>query len=177
MTPLSAPSSQKTRSTNRRARLHPPLTDIPIGAIVIAATLDLISSIRGGTGSLSHDLYRAGTFSLMVGTAVMVLTITAGFVDRARFTERGRRERTVANLHATVMCVLAALCVADIVVRRHTYPHAHHTPGGVLTMTLACAIVLIVGGTLGGKLVYAFGVGVSGSGGSRDQSLADSDQR
>ena len=39
--------------------LHPPLTDIPIGAYVLAATFDVVSLIGGDGHSWAHDFSQA----------------------------------------------------------------------------------------------------------------------
>jgi uncharacterized membrane protein len=122
--------------------------------VVIASVLDVISAARGSGGSGGHDTYRAATFVLMVGTAVLALTVCAGFADRARVSTRGTRARRAINLHAGIMIILGALCVADIVVRRHNYADASHTPGAVLMLTLTCLVFTVGGGALGGKLVH-----------------------
>lgn len=142
----------------RKGSMHPPLTDIPIGAVVIAAALDVISAGHRLGSSTGHDAYRAATLTLMVGTAVLVLTVGAGFIDRARVSAPGTAQRKAINIHAAIMIVVGALCVADIVLRRHSYAAASHTPGAVLTLTLICLAVTLVGGALGGRLVHGAGV-------------------
>jgi len=46
--------------------LHPPLTDVPVGAYVLAAAFDLISFL-GRDQEWARDLYRAATFALIGG--------------------------------------------------------------------------------------------------------------
>jgi uncharacterized membrane protein len=45
--------------------LHPPLTDIPVGAYMLAAIFD-VTSIVAQDESWARDFYRAGTFTLIV---------------------------------------------------------------------------------------------------------------
>jgi uncharacterized membrane protein len=40
---------------------HPPLTDIPIAAYILAATFDVISVIGGDDKSWGRDFWHAGT--------------------------------------------------------------------------------------------------------------------
>src|SRR5215211_6643544 len=49
--------------------LHPPLTDIPVGAYMLAATFDVISVI-GDDQEWARDFYRAASFCLIAGAAV-----------------------------------------------------------------------------------------------------------
>ncbi|HEX2028627.1 MAG TPA: hypothetical protein VHF25_11600, partial [Nitriliruptorales bacterium] len=41
--------------------LHPPLTDVPVGAYVLVAVFDLISFLSGEETRLARDAYVAGT--------------------------------------------------------------------------------------------------------------------
>lgn len=45
---------------------HPPLTDVPIGAYVIAAAFDVISFIGSHT-AWSREFYQAATFVMIAG--------------------------------------------------------------------------------------------------------------
>ena len=47
--------------------LHPPLTDIPIGAYVIVAGLDLLSVIGGDDHAWAKELWHAATFVMVAG--------------------------------------------------------------------------------------------------------------
>ena len=55
--------------------LHPPLTDIPVGAYMLVAAFDVISGI-GHQNAWARDFYRAGTFTL-VGFAPHSSTIAS----------------------------------------------------------------------------------------------------
>ena len=59
--------------------LHPPLTDIPIGAYMLAAAFDLISFIRGDGADWSEDFYRTASFILIGGAIVSVFAALTGF--------------------------------------------------------------------------------------------------
>src|SRR5215203_5497390 len=82
--------------------LHPPLTDIPVGAYVLAATFDVISAIGHGE-EWARDFYRAASFVLIGGAAVSVFAALTGFWDRQRSTESGTQARRTVNAHALVM--------------------------------------------------------------------------
>lgn len=86
---------------------HPPLTHIPIGAVVITAVLDVISLAGGAGHPWARDMFRGGTFTLMAGTAatppavlalslVTVAVITAGGELGGRLVFRGGVGVTVA---------------------------------------------------------------------------------
>jgi uncharacterized membrane protein len=73
--------------------LHPPLTDVPIGAYILAAGFDLISF--GQDQAWARDFYRAASFTLIGGAIVSVFTALTGFWDWLRATEK--RERRPAG--------------------------------------------------------------------------------
>jgi uncharacterized membrane protein len=140
--------------------LHPPLTDIPIGAYVIATVLDVIS-IVGQDETWARDFYRAGTFVFIVGAAVAGPTALTGFWDWLRSTEPGTQVRREANAHAITMLTVSTLVVTNILLRTLAYPSDRHTGVTVLLISLAIALLTTVGGMLGGSLVYDHGFNVS----------------
>jgi len=52
--------------------VHPPLTDFPIVAYVLAAVFDVISFIAGKEHTWARELWHAGTFVFLGGAAVSV---------------------------------------------------------------------------------------------------------
>jgi uncharacterized membrane protein len=95
-----------------------------------------------------------------VGTAALIPAAASGFVDRARHTDAGSRERPGASRHAAVMALMGAVAVVDLLLRVDHHSSAQHTPAVVLVLTLLAAGLAAVGGALGGRLVYRRGVGV-----------------
>src|SRR5215472_9432425 len=76
--------------------LHPPLTDFPVAAYVLAAVFDVIA-VLGRHESWARDFFRAGTYVFIGGAAVSVLAATTGFVDWLRSTQQGTQARRTAN--------------------------------------------------------------------------------
>ena len=83
---------------------HPPLTDFPIAAYLLAAAFDLIATF-GRHESWAGDFFHAGTFVFVGGAAVSLLTALTGFWDWLRSTEKGTQARRTAN--ATMLLVRA----------------------------------------------------------------------
>ena len=144
---------------------HPPLTDIPIGAYVIAAALDVISFV-GQDESWATEVYRAATYVFTAGLVVSVFTALTGFWDWLRSTEAGTQARRTANAHAVTMLTVTALVLADIAVRILVYPANHSTPAVALGLSLAAAALTVIGGTLGGTLGFDYGFNVETAGDS-----------
>ena len=140
--------------------VHPPLVHAPIGAIVAAAAFDVISAAGGDTHPWARDLFRAGTFVLMVGTVFMFAAVIAGVVDRNRETMPSSRTRRQVNRHAAVMSALTVLCVLEIVLRWGSYADARSSPAVIVALGLSALALAAIGGELGGRLVYRSGVGV-----------------
>nr|MBP7405763.1 hypothetical protein [Candidatus Microthrix sp.] len=51
---------------------HPPLTDIPIAAYIIAAGFDVVSTAVGDDTGWAAELWHAGTWLFIAGAAVSV---------------------------------------------------------------------------------------------------------
>src|SRR5947207_2593637 len=96
-------STEKGTQARRTARsgcagkpTHPPLTDFPVAAYVMTAIFDVIASI-GRKETFARDFFRAGTYVVIAGAAVSVLTALTGFWDWLRSTEKGTQARRTAN--------------------------------------------------------------------------------
>ena len=83
--------------------LHPPLTDVPVGAYVLAAAFDVISFAGGDDQPWARDFYRSATFVLIGGAAVSVFAALTGLWDWLQSTEKGTQARRTANAHALAM--------------------------------------------------------------------------
>ena len=143
--------------------LHPPLTDIPVGAYVLAAAFDVIS-FAGQDQEWARDFYRAGTFVLVGGVVAGVLAALTGFWDWLKSTEKGTQARRTVNAHAWTMVTLTVVVLVAIALRLFGYDDDTHTPGVVLVLTLLAAALTTLGGTIGGTLVYDYGFNVETSG-------------
>ena len=142
---------------------HPPLTDIPVGAYMIAAVLDVIS-IVGQDEEWARDFFRAGSFVLIVGAAVSLLTIVTGFWDWLRSTEPGTQVRREANAHAWTMITVTVLVLTNIGLRTLAYGGDAHTGVVNLALSIAAAALTVLGGTIGGSLVFEYGFNVETAG-------------
>src|SRR3954447_19062113 len=76
---------------------HPPLTDIPIGAYMLAAAFDVVSFVGGDDQAWARDFYRAASFALIGGAVVSVFAALTGFWDWLQSTEKGTQARRTAN--------------------------------------------------------------------------------
>src|SRR4051794_7947747 len=78
---------------------HPPLTDIPTAAYAFVAVFDVLSLVlHGDHQEVGRELYRAGTWVLLGGAGVSVLTAVTGALDWSRMRADSDVRRT-ANAH------------------------------------------------------------------------------
>jgi nitrite reductase/ring-hydroxylating ferredoxin subunit/uncharacterized membrane protein len=124
-------------------RLHPLLTDIPIGCWTSASVLDLVAWRSG----------RAGARRLVaLGVVAALPTVASGLSD---WTDTETEDRRIGFVHAGGNSLGILLEVASWSARRR----GHHVRGAVLG---ASALgVMTVAGYLGGHLVFARRVGPS----------------
>ena len=145
--------------------LHPPLTDIPVGAYMLAAAFDVIS-VAGQNESWARDFYRAGTFTLIGGGGVALLAALTGFWDWYRSTEVGTQARRTASAHGLTMVTVTAVVLSDIGVRVFAAGGDRYTHIAPLALSLLAAALTVLGGTIGGSLAYDYGFNVETAGDS-----------
>jgi uncharacterized membrane protein len=140
---------------------HPPLTDVPIGAYVIAPVLDVIAFIWKGS-SWAGDLHRAAGFTLLAGAVVSLATALTGFADWLD-KKKGTQIRRMANAHAWTMITMTVVVLIDLALRYLV--DGFDRPSGILALLGVVILGLaVIGGTLGGTLVYGFGFNVETAG-------------
>ena len=143
--------------------LHPPLTDVPVGAYMLAAAFDVVS-FAGQDQEWARDLYRAATFTLVGGAFVSVFAALTGFWDWLRSTPKGTQARRTVNAHAWTMIAVTAVVLADIALRWFVYDADPYAGALVVVVSLLAAALTVIGGTIGGSLAYDYGFNVETSG-------------
>lgn len=146
--------------------LHPPLTDIPIASYILAAVFDVISAFGGKDHAWARELWHAGTFTFITGAAVSVLAALTGLWDARKSSEAGTQARRTINTHATIMIIATVLALADLAWRLSDYHTESVTPIGILILSVVVALLVSVGATFGGTLVFDYGFNVETAGDS-----------
>ncbi len=144
--------------------LHPPLTDVPITAYVFAAVFDVVSVAGGKDHTWARELWHAGTYTFIGGAAVSVLAALTGLWDAWKSSEQGTQARRTINTHATIMLTVTGLAMADIAWRLNDFHTRLVTPVGIAVLSVVIAILVSVGATFGGSLVYEYGFNVETAG-------------
>ena len=136
---------------------HPPLTDIPIGAYVIAAVLDLVSFLKGD-GEFGQTLFRASTYVLVIGLIVSIPTALTGFWDWWKSTPKHTQAWRTANWHMAVMLTVTAMVAINILMRigDSGSDATGSTNVGLMIFTMAIAGLVAFGAAYGGTLVYEY---------------------
>lgn len=134
---------------------HPPLTDIPVAAYVMAAIFD-VGSVLAGNGEMGRNLYISASFVLVLGIIVSVPTALTGFVDWLRSTPKGTQAWRTANTHMAIMLVVTALVVVNILVRYGDWKTAFSTPAPVMLLSVLVGGLVALGAAFGGTLVYDY---------------------
>jgi uncharacterized membrane protein len=144
--------------------LHPPLTDIPITAYLIGAGFDVVSYAAGADHEWARELWHPGTYIFLIGAAVSVLAALTGLFDAWKSSEAGTQARRTINTHATIMITVTILALADIVWRLNDFHTRLVAPVGIMVLSIVIALLVSVGATFGGSLVFEYGFNVETAG-------------
>ena len=144
--------------------MHPPLTDFPIAAYLIAAVFDVLSVIGGAERTWAHELWRAGTYTFVAGAAVSVFAAITGLWDAWKSSEAGTQARRTINTHATIMVTVTVLTLVNVVLRLNGYNTDLSTPGALAVLSVVIAALVSWGATYGGSLVFDYGFNVETAG-------------
>jgi nitrite reductase/ring-hydroxylating ferredoxin subunit/uncharacterized membrane protein len=126
--------------------LHPPLTDVVVGAFTSATLLDLLGGDDDG---------RASERLIQVGLVAAGPTVASGLTDWALSVRGDRRVRPVGLAHATANLAGSTLYAASLAARRRG------ERGRGKLLAAAGAAVIGIGGYLGGHLSFTRGLGVN----------------
>lgn len=129
--------------------LHPAVTDIPIGVWGTGVLLDYVSQI-------GHNLQpRAGDIAIYVATLFGLLAVASGVTD---FGETFGHERRVAITHGLTMSLVMLLELISSAMRFWGSSSIHPT---AVYLSTAGFVVALLGGYLGGDVVYGIGTAVN----------------
>lgn len=125
--------------------LHPVLSDIPIGAWMMAQVFDALGSAR------RTDAYDAAARVCI--TTGLVGAVGAAVTGLADWSETGRDSRRIGFIHGLVNITATSLFLTSAILRRR-----RRTSGAVAASSTGFAVAM-AGAYLGGSLVYARQIG------------------
>ncbi len=144
---------------------HPPLTDIPVSAYLMAALFDVLSRLqRTSSPEPAGHLNRAATYVLLVGFAVSLLAALTGWADWARSSKVGTQARRTINAHAVLMIATTVVVAANLLLRMSQDDRFNHSSGKVAALSVLAALLVSTGSAYGGSLVFDYGFNVETSG-------------
>jgi uncharacterized membrane protein len=131
---------------------------------VLAAVFDVISAVAGKDHTWARELWHAGTFTLIGGVSVSIFAALSGLWDAWKSSEAGTQARRTINTHATIMVTVTVLALADVAWRLNDYHTAAVTPIGIVVLSVVIAMLVSLGATFGGSLVFEYGFNVETGG-------------
>ena len=136
-----------------RHPMHPMLTDFPIALWVTSLLWDLIRIWRA-------DIFWSQTayWTLVVGMVSAVPAIVTGFLEFIVI-PANHPVLKKGMAHLSVMIVASGLFFASLAVRSGTSPDDASKFWIAVALSGIGALVLMIGGWLGGDLVFQYGVG------------------
>jgi uncharacterized membrane protein len=145
--------------------LHPPLTDVPITAYLFAAVFDILSlALYSSHEQVATELFHAATWVLGGGAAVSVLTALTGWADWYYSSEPGTQARRTINTHAIIMITVTVLVLVNLLWRVTAAGDSESTPAGIAVLSVLAAVLVTIGASYGGSMVYDYGFNVETSG-------------
>jgi uncharacterized membrane protein len=138
---------------------HPPLTDFPVTAYILAGLFDLVSFIKGDHSRTATDFFRAATYVIIAGGAVSLLTALTGFWDWLKSTPKHTQVWRTANSHMAIMLTTTVIVLIDIILRLSHWDRGWAELPVLILSLLALALVS-TGAAYGGSLVYEYGFNV-----------------
>ncbi len=132
---------------------HPFLSHFPMALPVAALALDVASRLRDDPA-----LPRAAYYNQVIALSVLVPTALTGLVDYLTMVP-GSRKRRLATYHLLSQVTAAGLFALSLVLRA-ARPGGRTAPAPLALQALGC-LALMLGGYLGGTLVYRQGMRVS----------------
>ncbi len=146
---------------------HPPLTDIPVAAYLFGALFDVLSALlHRGHPTLGTELFHAATWVFLGGAVVSVLAALTGWADWHRSSEPGTQARRTVNTHALLMIAVTVLTLIDLAVRLTVLQDRTSSPVGLAVLSVIIAVLVAIGASYGGSLVFDYGFNVETAGDS-----------
>jgi uncharacterized membrane protein len=134
--------------------LHPPLTDVTVGAYTFATVMAVLSRL----GVSEHNTATAWWLALVMGLAFTVPTAITGFAEWLEIPSETPLWRTV-TFHLSAMLTATVVFAISAGAGHSDYVDGS-VGGGSLVLTLIAFALLTLGGWLGGAIVFTHGMRV-----------------
>ena len=135
---------------------HPPLTDVSIGAYTVGTLMLVLGALNVEREQMAHG----GLLAISGGLLLALPTALTGLTDWLDL-PRGTPTRTTATVHLLVMASATVGFALAWPLQRPGYLEGEVRTGGWLA-AVAAELLLVVGGYLGGTIVFVHGHRVMG---------------
>jgi uncharacterized membrane protein len=135
--------------------LHPPLTDVTIGAYTVAC----VFAVVGALGWIEDAAGKTAWLALLVGIGAGIASAATGLADLVTIPRSSPTFRSAA-IHSSVMACASLLFVIAAILQYDGFHDGTVTTSGLI-FTVAGFLLLTIGGWLGGALVFAHGMRVA----------------
>ena len=135
---------------------HPPLTDATIGAF----TVGVAAAVLGWFGLEEDGMAAVAFLGIVLGLVLALPTVVTGFADYLQITRGSPLWRT-ATAHWLAMVFAAATFVVAAALLNDGWSSGDVSGAGML-VAVAAEGLLVVGGWLGGTIVFVYGMRVVG---------------
>jgi uncharacterized membrane protein len=135
--------------------LHPPLTDATIGSYTFAT----IAAILSAVGVAEDATAKAWWLGLVVALCWTAVTALTGFADWLKIT-RGTPMWRTATFHALVNLAAGGIFLIAAIVGHDDGWREGAVTSGPFVLTILGFLALMVGGWLGGTVVFVHGMRV-----------------
>lgn len=139
-----------------RFPLHTLVVHLPMGAWCGALLFDLLSRAQVG----GNAMVRLSFISIAVGLASVLIAIPTGVLDWGGV-KKEKPAWKIGLYHMAVNLVATILYAMNLGVRLPTWKTAEMVSLGALGLSAIGTVLLMAGAYLGGRMVYAHGVGVA----------------
>lgn len=150
--------------------IHPMVVHFPIALLYLTLLADVLALARRGRGDQFWD--RTAWWLLSLALVSLVAAALAGIVSES-FVHWNSKTRAILSAHQRDATLTGLFALAAWVVQTRTRFAAQPTlrgrrlrrgrvSGPVLALVLGAVVMVSITGTLGGTMVYRYGVGIRG---------------
>jgi uncharacterized membrane protein len=133
--------------------VHPVVTHFPMALLPVSFLGDLIGIWTDATFWWSFSFY-----NLAIGLVLSIPALITGMIDFMAIPQEGAADR-IAMRHMTIIITAITLYTGSFFIRFGVEIPSGWRVISSVSLSLLGLIFLLIGGWLGGQLVYRFGVG------------------
>ncbi len=137
--------------------LHPAVVHVPLGLWPIATVLDAIAFFGDGA---NHTLARLACYAVILGLAVVLIAVPTGIADWTSI-KKGRPAWQLALYHLLFNAAATVFWAINLALRLSAWNEIEPVTTGVLATSVLGSLLVLVGGYIGSRLVFAYGIGVA----------------